>query len=332
MTDGPPSAPRLSRRAFAQAAAAAVMIGAWPRHIAAQEDAPLFSYPMVLPDRPPGDGFLIRHGYACENTWFAPGNWHTGEDWYLLEGETAGAGVFAAAAGEVVFAGSDYPGRVVIVRHEEALYSMYGHLDYALDIAEGQQVTRGQSIGRVLHRTDGRAPSHLHFEIRTFLTTLEVNGDAPRYGFACGVDCPPGPGYWPIAAPEHPSAMGWRNPTHVINRRAWPQGVPSGVEAVATPSAPERAPLWSAPPGNELAAITGDLSLTPGDRFPLLAIDAGPEATTGTSAESYHLWYQIAPRPGEAAWVQAAIPTTDETGSDGRPSSVALAWAPVGAG
>lgn len=327
-----PVPPRWSRRAFIGATAAALVTGARPPRTIAQDAEPRFSEPMILPDRPPGDDFLIRHGYACENTWFAPGNWHTGEDWYLLEGETGGAAVRAVAAGEVVFAGSDYPGRVVIIRHGEALFSMYGHLDYALDVAEGQQVTRGLSIGRVLHRTDGRAPSHLHFEIRTFLTTPEVNGNAPRYGFACGVDCPPGPGYWPIDAPEHPSAMGWRNPTHVINHRAWPQGVPSGVEAVATSSAPERASLWSAPAGNRNATITGDLSLAPGDRFPLLAIEAGPEATTGTSAEAYHLWYQIAPRPGETAWVQAAIPTTDETGADGRPSSVALAWVALGDG
>ena len=116
----------------------------------------------------------------------------------------------------VVFAGSDYPGRVVIVRHADDLFSMYGHLDYALLVEVGDVVERGQPLGAILARTDGRAPSHLHFEIRTFLTTPEVNGDAPRYGFACGVDCPPGPGYWPIDAPEHPSVIGWRNPTHLI--------------------------------------------------------------------------------------------------------------------
>src|SRR5215217_7730208 len=38
---------------------------------------------------------------------------HTGEDWYLPKGETAGMGVYAAAAREVVFAGSEYPGLVV---------------------------------------------------------------------------------------------------------------------------------------------------------------------------------------------------------------------------
>jgi len=47
-----------------------------------------WSYPIGLPDRAPGDGFFIRHGYITENTWYNPGYWHTGEDWYALEGDT----------------------------------------------------------------------------------------------------------------------------------------------------------------------------------------------------------------------------------------------------
>ena len=43
--------------------------------------APAFSYPMGLPGQPLGDSLLMRHGYACENTWFLPGWWHTGENW-----------------------------------------------------------------------------------------------------------------------------------------------------------------------------------------------------------------------------------------------------------
>ena len=123
---------------------------------------------------------------------------HTGEDWYLPGAETGGMGVYAAAAGEVVFAGSEYPGLVVIVEHPDGLYSMYGHLDYALAVEAGQSVERGQLLGSILTRSDGLAPSHLHFELRTFFTTPEVDGKVPRYGVGCGFDCPPGPGYWPI--------------------------------------------------------------------------------------------------------------------------------------
>src|SRR5688572_8382706 len=176
---------------------------------------PLFSYPIGLPGSAPGDGFFIRHGAQVENTWYNPGYWHTGEDWYALEGDTAGARVNAIADGEVVYAGANYPGRVVIVRHVDDLYSMYGHLDPRLAVNVGQKIARGELIGTVLRRGD-KTPNHLHFEIRTFLTAREVNGAAPRFGFRCGVNCPPGPGYWPIDAPDLPGALGWRNPTHVI--------------------------------------------------------------------------------------------------------------------
>jgi len=295
----------------------------------AQGPATAYSYPMGFPGRPLGDGLLVRHGYATENTWFNPGWLHTGEDWYLPEGETGGMGVYAAAAGEVVFAGSEYPGLVVIVQHPDGLFSMYGHLDYALAVESGEAVARGQLLGTILQRTDGLAPSHLHFEMRTFFTTPEVNGNAPRYGVACGFDCPPGPGYWPLDAPEHPSAMGWRNPTHVINHRAWPEDVPEGVAVVVSAAAPASTPLWSAPAGVDGSELIQDLALGAGDRYPLLAVDAGAEETTGTSADAYRVWYQIALPSGEAGWVRAAVPSSFDTGSDGRPSSVRFDFVPV---
>jgi murein DD-endopeptidase MepM/ murein hydrolase activator NlpD len=238
-------------------------------------------------------------------------------------------GVYAVAAGEVVFAGSEYPGLVVIVQHPNGLFSMYGHLDYALAVEAGQSVARGQLLGTVLTRGDGLAPSHLHFELRTFFTTPEVNGNAPRYGVACGFDCPPGPGYWPIDAPEHPSVIGWRNPTHVINRRAWPSGVPERVEAVVAETAPASTSLWTAPSDRDDAEFSGDLSLNPGGRYPLLAIDAGEEDSTGSSAEAYQLWYRIALADGTEGWVQATVPSASDTGSDGRPSSVRFHFLPA---
>ncbi len=85
--------------------------------------------PIGFPDRLPGDGFIVRHGYATENTWFNPGWFHAGEDWYATSGDTASALIYAVADGDVVFAGWEYPGLVVIVRHADDLYSMYGHLD-----------------------------------------------------------------------------------------------------------------------------------------------------------------------------------------------------------
>jgi hypothetical protein len=314
----------LTRRSIMRGSLGATLASRF-KSAAAQSVPLVFGYPVGQPGDVFGDGFLIRHGYATENTWYLPGYLHAGEDWYTMESDAAGAGVYAAAAGEVVFAGSDYPGRVVIIQHADDLFSMYGHLDYALPVRVGDVVERGEPLGTIMARTDGRAPSHLHFEIRTFLTTPEVNGDSPRYGFACGVDCPPGPGYWPIDAPEHPSAMGWRNPTHVIGRHA---GLSDVAEAVVALTATGAADLWSAP-GLDRAMWLGSLRLEPGARFPLLAIDAGPGASEGRSAVAYRLWYRIALLEVESAWVRAVVPSTNDTGSDGQPSSVRLDFLPA---
>jgi murein DD-endopeptidase MepM/ murein hydrolase activator NlpD len=319
---------RLTRRGVVGATLATALTSRLP-NVEAQAAALAFSYPVGLPGRVVGDGFLVRHGYATENTWYNPGWWHTGEDWYLAEGETGGVGVYAAAAGEVVFAGSEYPGRVVIVAHVDGLFSMNGHLDYALAVETGQMVERGQLLGTVLTRTDGLAPSHLHFEMRTFFTTPEVNGAAPRYGVACGFDCPPGPGYWPIDAPEHPSAMGWRNPTHIINGRSWLEEVPAGAEVVVAETAPQSTALWTAPEDAADAERLGEVSLRAGDRYPLLALDVGAEDATGTSAEAYRVWYRIALPDGIEGWVRAAAPVANDTGSDGRPSSVQFDFLPA---
>ncbi len=317
-----------TRRTFVRLmGAAGLIVGSRPVVAQAQSQSPGFSYPMGLPGRPLGDGLIIRHGFATENSWYNPGWWHTGEDWYLIKGDTAGVGVYAAAAGEVVFAGSEYPGLVVILQHEAGLYSMYGHLDYALSVTVGDSLERGQLLGTILARTDGRAPSHLHFEMRTFFTTTEVNGAAPRYGVACGIDCPPGPGYWPIDAPEHPSVIGWRNPTHLINGRAWGDALPEGAEVIVTASAPPSVSFYAAP--GERAEPIGELSLAPGDRVPLLDADVGEADATGTSADAYRLWYRLALPNREPAWVQAAVPSTVETGTDGRPSSLSFPLVPA---
>src|SRR5829696_1738640 len=125
---------------------------------AAAQSIPLdFGYPVGKSGHVFGDGFLVRHGYATENTWYLPGYLHAGEDWYTTAGDAAGAGVYAAAAGDVVFAGSEYPGRVVIMQHADDLFSMYGHLDYSLYVGIGDVVECGQPLGTILARTDGRA-------------------------------------------------------------------------------------------------------------------------------------------------------------------------------
>lgn len=288
-----------------------------------------YSYPIGVPGRPLGDGFFIRHGYTVENTWFNPGYWHTGEDWYATEGDAAGARVYAVASGVVVYTGSNYPGRVVIVQHEASLFSMYGHLDPKLRVRTGQRVVRGAPLGVVLRRAD-KVPNHLHFEIRTFLLQKVVNGDEPRYPFRCGKRCPPGPGYWPQTAPDLPVQLGWRNPTHELALRAGLRaGTPGSTVVVATRPVSTSTTLWSAPPGTAKARVVGELRLRPGERFPLLDLVTAPTNQLGTGAQAYHLWYRIQLADRRQVWVQAAIPTPYERGSDGRASTVSLNWYPA---
>lgn len=281
---------------------------------------------MGIPGRPLGDGFIVRHGYACENTIVQTGWLHTAEDWYLAEGESGGSRVYAVAAGEVVFAGYDYPGLVVIIQHAPDLFSSYGHLEYDSPVEAGDIVERGQLIGALLTFVGRRVPSHLHFELRDFLINPVVNGDKPSYGVHCGVNCPPGPGYWPATAPEHPAALGWRNPTHVINQRAFAGGILLGTDVIATGLGGDAVDLWSSPLDGGGASIVGQLPVLPGDRYRLLAVETGPEASTETSAEGYRLWYQIIVGNGDRAWVQAAVPSFQDTGADGRPSGITHAF------
>lgn len=316
----------IDRRRFLGGVGAAAATFAWSRSSRAQTGS-AFGLPIGEFGALPGDGFMIRHGYQTENTSYNPGDWHCGEDWYRLEGDTYGAPVLAVGPGDVVFTGSDYPGRVVLIQHATDLYSMYGHLDPAtLLVSEGMTVTRGQQLGTVALRTDGVVPSHLHFELRNFLFNSEVNGDAPRYPYNCGVDCAPGPGYWPIDAPELPSGMGWRNPTHVIGNRLLFDGgltvaVPAGGGgAVETTTLP-----WQ----SQGAEYAGTIDLIPGAQYGVLAVDAGQDASESTSAEAYVLSYLIDIGDGTTAWVRAAVADALETGADGRPSSVRFTLLPL---
>lgn len=82
--------------------------------------------------------------------------------------------VHAAGDGEVVFAGPDetavyspwavFYGNMIIIRHENDLYTLYAHLSQ-IDVREGQWVFAGEKIGEV-GQTGGATGSHLHFEVR----------------------------------------------------------------------------------------------------------------------------------------------------------------------
>lgn len=77
----------------------------------------------------------------------------------------AGTPIRAIDAGEVIY--SDHLrgyGNIVIIRHTGGFVSVYAHNEKNL-VAEGQQVSRGETIARV--GSTGRVTGpHLHFEIR----------------------------------------------------------------------------------------------------------------------------------------------------------------------
>jgi hypothetical protein len=73
----------------------------------------------------------------------------------------------------------------------------------------------------------------------------------------------------------------------------------------------------------------GTVPVRTGDRFVLLAVAAGAADGTGTSAEAYRLWYRIVMTDDGSAWVRAAVSSDQDTGSDGRPSSVRFDFLPA---
>jgi murein DD-endopeptidase MepM/ murein hydrolase activator NlpD len=113
----------------------------------------------------PSNGPLTsRFGYR-QHPIFAERRFHAGIDL----GSGYGAPVWSAAPGTVVFAGaaSGY-GTLVVVSHGTVdgtdLSTAYAHMSAVL-VSEGQQVARGQQVGRVGNEGNSTGP-HLHFEVR----------------------------------------------------------------------------------------------------------------------------------------------------------------------
>src|SRR3984893_3776285 len=83
-----------------------------------------------------------------------------------------GTSVVAGAKGKVTFVGWQHGyGQLVIIDHGGGLTTRYGHLS-ELDVELGQEVGRGEFIGRVGSTGRSTGP-HLHYEIR--INDLPVN-------------------------------------------------------------------------------------------------------------------------------------------------------------
>lgn len=129
------------------------------RLFAARTDEPRFSLPLGAPAAPlPRNeddfGSLRTFNGAVESE-------HTGRDYPVNEGNA----VRAIAAGRVVLAADHFlTGNSVYIDHGDGMVSASFHMS-ALNVQEGDEVKRGQAIGKVgaTGRTSG---THLHLGIR----------------------------------------------------------------------------------------------------------------------------------------------------------------------
>ena len=113
---------------------------------------------------PPSDGPLawpVRAEISSPFGW-RDGKPHEGIDLKVADGTE----VRAAADGEVVYASDKLRGygRLVILRHDDHLVTIYAHNSELL-VSEGDRVGRGALISRSGHTGHVTAP-HLHFEVR----------------------------------------------------------------------------------------------------------------------------------------------------------------------
>lgn len=76
-----------------------------------------------------------------------------------------GTPVYASNNGRVIYAGWDGGyGNVIRISHGKGVVSVYGHLS-SIGVSAGQQVSKGDVIGRVGSTGDSTGP-HLHYEVR----------------------------------------------------------------------------------------------------------------------------------------------------------------------
>ena len=123
------------------------------------------SAPAPAPAPPPATGGCYAwpaSGAATSEYGPRWGRMHRGID---IDGNT-GDPIYAAQSGTVTYTGWYYGyGNMTLVRHGDGVTAAYAHQS-SIGVSTGQQVTRGQVIGRI-GTTGNVTGSHLHFETRT---------------------------------------------------------------------------------------------------------------------------------------------------------------------
>ena len=94
-----------------------------------------------------------------------------------------GVPVYAAAPGEVLYAGNQLTGygNVVIVRHDQDTTTLYGH-NKRLGVKVGDKVAANQEIA-LLGSTGRSTGPHVHFEIRVKNKTVDPRAKLPKSRF-----------------------------------------------------------------------------------------------------------------------------------------------------
>ena len=114
------------------------------------------------------------------------GGWHGGMDIVRPGGRSTGLTVVAAESGTVTLAKLNGAyGYCVMINHGNGIVTLYGHMQAgSLMVSAGQQVSRGQPIGRIGSTGNVTGP-HLHFEVR--VNGTKVN-PAPYLGVSTKVN------------------------------------------------------------------------------------------------------------------------------------------------
>ena len=92
----------------------------------------------------------------------------------------SGTAVYAASAGKISYADSKIRGygRMVVVKHEHGLSTIYAHNSRIL-VRKGQTVKQGQQIAMSGNTGDSTAP-HVHFEIRNGVAAVDPKAVLPN--------------------------------------------------------------------------------------------------------------------------------------------------------
>lgn len=133
----------------------------------APEPTPTPAPPVVLVEAseplPSSTGYIWPWVGPINSGFGAPrgGGYHTGID----IGGPIGAGVVAAASGQVVLAAYGHPGygHYIVIRHADGSETLYAHLS-AIYVELGQWVDQGATVGAI-GCTGWCSGPHLHFEI-----------------------------------------------------------------------------------------------------------------------------------------------------------------------